>query len=183
MFVVKDALQDTAEMFCRETRILRETIDVPIVAGTDTYTLYPNMSDAAVAETLFARIGDDHIEPITPDIASRLIAGTGDPEFIEQTASNQIRLIPAPKADATLRVTVILTPSLTSASLPSALDQWREGIRHGAIARLVSIPDQPWSNAQTASTSSGLYAAAVRDAQTKSTLGNRKVTLRVQSSS
>ena len=72
-FVIEDALRDAVEIFCRETRILRETVSIPLVEGTDTYTITPAMADVVVAETLYATIDSDHIEPITPDIASRLI--------------------------------------------------------------------------------------------------------------
>ena len=177
--VAEMAILDSADELCRESRVLRESQDIPLVSGTTEYDLDPVTVGTFAVEVLFARIGiSEPLEPVTPDLLNRLIMGTGEPEFIEQVSSDLVRLHPAPKTSEDMSVTMVLSVSPGSASIPSSLDRWRDGIVGGALHRLMSMPNQAWANPQLAVTFRQSFNNALNGATSQATLGNLKAALR-----
>lgn len=177
--IAEQAVRDAIDSFCRQSRIYRGVQTVALTSGDGTYTLTPP-ANAVVVETLYARIGDDLLEPLIPELESRLLIGNGKPEYIKHTTPGDIEILPAPAETGSMSVTVIYSIDLTTTDFPSILDQWREEISFGAMARLMVMPNKPWSNPQMAAGYQTMFNAGARDAAAKATLGNRKATLRVQ---
>lgn len=177
--LAEQAIRDAIDGFCRQSKIYRGTVTVALTAGDGTYTLTPP-ADSVVVETLYARIGDDLLEPLVPELESRLIIGNGKPEYIKHLTATDIEILPAPADAGSMSVTVIYSISLAATAFPDLLDQWREEIAFGAMARLMIMPNKPWSNPQVAAGYQTLFNNGINDAAARATLGNRKATLRVQ---
>ena len=175
------AIRDAADELCRESRVLREAQSIPVVSGSNEYEVDTSTDGTFAVEVAFARIGDDDpLELITPDLLNRIVTTTSAPRYIEQVSSSLVRLYPTPTLDGDLAITVVLSVLPSSASVPSALDRWRDGIVGGALARLMNMPGQPWSNPQMVAGYRGAFNLAVDSATTFATLGGAKATLRVQ---
>jgi hypothetical protein len=179
--IAEQAILDSADELCRESRILRETIQIDLIPGQADYALTPATVGAFSVEALFARIGTkDPLEPITPDLANGLADLATDPVYIEQVDSETLRLHPAPRTAETMTVTLVLSVESTSTTVPSILDRWRDGVVAGALARLFVINGQPWSNPQMAAAKRQVFDSALNGATAQATLGNMKAQLRVQ---
>lgn len=78
---------------------------------------------------------------------------TDIPERYFVTFDKKIRLVYTPDADLSsgLEVWVILSPEITAVTVPGFLwENFKDMIADGARGRLKSIPDQPWTNLETA---------------------------------
>ena len=175
------AILDTVDELCRESRVLREAQSIPVIAGTDQYTITPVTAGAFAVEVLFARIDDaEPLELITPDLLNRIVTTTSDPIYIEQVSSGMVRLHPEPSLPGSMALTVVLSVLPAATTVPALLDRWRDGIVGGALARLMAMPNQPWANPQSATGYRQVFSQAVDSATTYATLGGARATLRVQ---
>lgn len=78
---------------------------------------------------------------------------TDVPERYFVTFDKKIRLVYTPDADLSsgLEVWAILSPEITAVTVPGFLwENFKDMIADGARGRLKSIPDQPWTNLETA---------------------------------
>lgn len=82
------------------------------------------------------------INPETKTAGLRLIAAGSTERFFVVIDPVQIQINPAPETAAAVHVTAALRPTMTSTSLSDTLDEWREAIAGGAIARIAAIPKQ-----------------------------------------
>jgi hypothetical protein len=70
---------------------------------------------------------------------------TGQPQFLTQIDLNTIRLVPG--MAGTVKISAWLKPSQDCLDLPDFLaDQYREVIAHGALGRILMMPNQPYTN-------------------------------------
>ncbi len=95
---------------------------------------------------------------------------TGTPKAVTATTALSIRLVPYPveALNSQLTTTVSLKPAETAAGIPDELyAKYREPIAAGAIARLLLLPDKPWTNMEL----SGVFAAKFSDAVTSARIG------------
>ncbi len=178
--IAERAVRDAIDDLCRDSRVFRESQSVPMVAGTDTYTITANTANSVLSEVIFSRIGDGVLEPITPENRNRLVSGSGKPEYIEQLTNTDFRLTPAPLDTTPLDVTVVLTITDTATTIPDIFDRWKEGIASGALSKLMVMPNKPWSNPSLATFHAQIFNQAIGSASAFAVLGNRKAQLRVQ---
>lgn len=178
--IAEQAIRDAIDSFCRQSRIYRERQTVALTSGVSSYELDPPGGGSVIVETLYARIGDDILEPLIPELESRLFIGSGKPEYIKHAEPGSIEILPAPADSGTLSVVVVYSIDQAATMFPSILDQWREEISFGAMARLMVMPNKPWSNPQMAAGYQSMFNAGVNDAAARASLGNRRATMRVQ---
>lgn len=79
-----------------------------------------------------------------------------------------------------IRIKVVLAPTNTANEMPDAIgEDYREGLIHGAVAKLVMMPGKDWSNPQMAAYHQSLYDEQKREAKFRRNNGNTEVNLRV----
>ncbi len=122
--------------------------DEPVVAGADTpYAELEAPMDAFPVRLLAVEVGGKALRPGTD---------------YEQTSPTRITLKPAIKA-STLRGRLAVRPRLGKAMPGELLDRHAETLRHGALARLLMLP-QPWREPELALYHQRLWEAGVNDA-------------------
>lgn len=118
------------------------------------------------------------LDPITREEAEEWLKRkpTGCPEAFFRPSPNTMRLIPAPGAQGTLTYTLALTPTRQATTLPSFLyDNCWEAIEHGALYKLMSLRNRPWTDMTLAEFHRGQFeiligsygAVAVKDGTRK----------------
>lgn len=117
--------------FCERTQCYRELVDFNAVSTVSEYDLVPPHSGAIVVG-----IQDVHCS------GSRLRPG-------DYFADAPSRISFASPQSGAVRVVVILKPLPTAQAAPAELlTRWVETIAEGVKARLMLMPEKPWSNPQ-----------------------------------
>lgn len=93
---------------------------------------------------------------------------TGTPKYFSQTDSEQILLAPAPDSSMTdgLTMTLAVQPSQSATAIPAWLgNQYFEDLSNGAIARLMLMPNKPWTDLINGADRRNLFQAAIANAR------------------
>lgn len=93
---------------------------------------------------------------------------TGTPKYFSQINSEQIVLAPIPDAGLIngLTMTLALQPSQTATGFPSWIgNQYFEDLANGALARLMLMPNKPWTDLQNGAARQMVFNAAVSNAK------------------
>lgn len=113
-------------------------------------TLQDMHPDTYVASTRYAYFepeNRDERRKLTSTLAHRIGSESQISEFSH--SGNTIMLNSFEKG--TLEVSVVVQPSRSIESVPDLLgDKWFDVIRRGAMARLLAMPNQPWTNGNSA---------------------------------
>lgn len=139
-------LRSSAVKFCKKSTVWRHESDLmDVYAGDCRYVFEPPV-DATVVRTLEVRFKgrkltafDDRIVRDEPGI----------PTFFQVEEPGVVRLIPCPRDDesAALQTVNVLAPHVTAKTCPKfLLDSHGETIASGAKAKLMLVPDKPWSD-------------------------------------
>lgn len=101
--------------------------------------------------------------------------------YVTQTEQNTLRIVPG--AAGHVNLYVWLKPSQDCDQLPDYLgDQYRETIAHGALARILMMPNMPFSNPQLGAMFLGLFNAALDTFQNKGSIGQQRAHPRTKAS-
>lgn len=146
-------LRDAAREFCAATRVWTLVSESgPLLAGEAVYGLRPP-GQADVSAVLTARACGAALIPLTPDQWRTLEpAEHKTPTHFTVTEPGLVHLYPTPTEDlpAALVVTVALQPAVASAQAPQfLLTKHGQIIAKGAQARLLFMPDRPWTDPKT----------------------------------
>ena len=102
-------------------------------------------------------------------------------KYVTQTEPNTIRMVPS--AAGTVNIYAWLKPSQDCDQLPDYLgDQYRETIAHGSLARILMMPNMPFSNPQLGAMFLGLFNAALDSFQNKGSMGQQRARARTRGS-
>lgn len=147
------AIRQAAIDFCERSRMWRWEDEFSITADDYEDLIAP---DGAVIHEIEAVWFNGHkiTKKKTPKELDECLPGwrsdtenrpEGDPTYITQTAPNTMVL--APFGTGTVKVSVYLKPSQDCEQLPDFLaDQHRETIAWGALARILMIPNQSFTD-------------------------------------
>jgi hypothetical protein len=162
--VAVDALRNAVIDFCKASYCWNTGVTVLSDATTDGLIntefhvldiVDARIADKAVAIT-FANADDCDIDPSSVDYVIRFI----DP--------NTFDIEPTPTPAIEIELFVVVAPKPTATVGPAHVwDEWHEGIRHGAIGRLLGMVGKPWSNPQAAAMHLGAFEAAKKSADIK----------------
>lgn len=164
-----DALRDTCIEFCKESRWLTTGSQV-VLDGTQVPSFDLNVQVLDICE---AKVGDDPVFVTylnNPDAEPDALAEGGEYDYALRFADpNNPVLTPATGVDApsvaapvTVDMVLCIAPGPESTEIP--VDLWRrfsEGLKSGAIARLLTEPNKPWSGpsaSQSVARFAGKYA-------------------------
>lgn len=168
IFVAEDHLRDVAREFFRLTRVWRspESTLLTTVASQVPYAYTPP-SNAELSSVHSAWAGSTKLEVIEPGEEVETEPGyTSDTYSVGARLRNVLYLAPAPlSGGVVINGTVSYVPSADAVGIPDvAWDEWRKAIAAGAAARLVAMPNKPWSNPDSVGYLRGLFDTAVREA-------------------
>ena len=194
--LVNDVLREAARDFFSRSHAWRETVDLTLVDGQDTYEILNTPDPDADPDPIPANVpafydsvnGYYHVdvvswhevryadEPLKKRTAAETHRQVPTPTEIfwgfENPTKDTIRLIGTPGANEdgeTLTVTISVKPSRQARSIISdeMVDLYKDAIVNGAVARLLLIPRQPWTNPNQASYHMIRFDEAILDADNR----------------
>lgn len=164
--VLLQALRNAVGEFCTETLIWNELTDEETVSSWP-YDVSVG-GDSRLVRIVEVFVDDEPVDPLPADQGGSLTWQTdqGQVEYYTTEGKDQLWLIKQPVSDVSLRLRLAYKPSPTATSVPSSLlDDWSEEISAGALARVMAIPNRPWSNPQLALFYGNVFDSGVRDAK------------------
>lgn len=159
--------------FCEKTHIWVETLQsIGVIANKAEYDLTLPTGSRIIAPRSMIHV-DKEIRPLTEDDLN--INSPGWRTATANRASNfvmlspiRIRLVPVPTESAARglhTIKVALKPTRSATTVPDILlEDYYEAIGHGAKARLLAIPKEPWSHPPTSKYHDELFEEAISDA-------------------
>ncbi len=144
-----DAIREAVIEFCDRTRLWRDKI-TETTAAFGPITLTP-AAGAAIADIDLVRVEGRQLERVSSQYlddrygAWRDTTFTGTPSFVTQLAEDEITIVPWAACD--VDVYVRYRPTNTTETIPDFIaDGYASTIQAGALARLLMIPGQPFTN-------------------------------------
>lgn len=143
-------VRQAAIEFCERTRLWRYDDEFQVTFDDAEGIFAP--ASAEIHEIEAVSFNGQPLEPKTTAWLDEHMRGwrtsgqvTGVPHYVTQTEPNTIRLVPF--VAGTLGLHVWLKPSQDAVQLPDwMVDQHRETIAHGALARILLMPSQTFTN-------------------------------------
>lgn len=178
-------IRQAAIEFCERTRMWRFEDELTVTATDPDDVLVP--SGAVVHEIEAAWFNDRLLAPKTTDWLDvhmptwRTGEPSGEPSYITQTDPNTIRLVP--KQAGTLRLSLLLKPAQDADELPDFMvDQYRETIAHGALGRILLIPNQSFTNVEMGAAFGAAFQSKLNSLSAKGSTGQQRAPLRTRAS-
>jgi hypothetical protein len=147
------AIREAATEFCERTRLWRYADDFDMTEDDAEGISTPYGS--VLHEIELVQFDGDDLGARTVSWLDAFERGwrtgglTGKPQYVTQTEPNTLRVVPFQAGH--VNIFVWLKPSVDAEELPDFLiDQYRETIAHGALARILAVPSKPYSNPQLA---------------------------------
>ena len=143
------ALREAAITFCERTRLWRYSYGADIPGDVDYAIVVP--AGATMFEIELARFNQDDLIPQSTEWLDVNAHGwrdatlQGKPSWITQTAPDTLRIIPWEAGH--LDLALWLKPTEDAAQVPDFMvDKYRRCLADGALAYLLAIPNQPFSD-------------------------------------
>ena len=144
------ALVDSATDFCNLSMVLRERL--PAINTIPKIGAYDPGAPAFHSISRITKVWLSDVE-LTPIVAQSVGVTPLVPQkptnfFVTRDGGDTlVNLLPFPDAVYTLEIEAVLRPSRSASQFNDVLfDIWMEPILEGAKARLMEVPDQPFSN-------------------------------------
>jgi hypothetical protein len=177
------AIRQSADEFCRKSRVLRETPDaIEVLPGQTEYEISPDTGGTVIYDVADVEISGQTLEAFEKNSAYMKWRTFFT---LKKTGRETLLLLKTvPMQRGWMSLTLILVPEAGISTLPDPLfDDWREVLAAGALARLCATPNQPFTQLDLAQYQRGLFQDGVHAALVKATLGGGfKATLRVRPS-
>lgn len=176
------ALVQAAREFCERTRTWRHSAEMVINDLDDIFFEPPE--GATVMEFESVLFEGMKLEAKTTDWMDRCMRGwrkglEGYPRFFTQLNEGTLRI--APIENGILTVNCFLKPNMDADQLPDyLLDQYGEVIAWGALGRLLSTPDQPFTDFNTGAAYLAAFDNKLSSLAYRGTTGQQRVRPRVR---
>ncbi len=165
--VISAYIAEAANAFCDKTYLWRVPLpDTNTVADTQDYVVTPP-ADTELVDVLLVEFEGTPIDR-THDVMMPLFVAdvSAQPNAYSLVEPATIRFYPPPNDEYTFRGVMVLKPTLTCAGAASFLFlNHGRCIAAGALERLFSIPNKPWSDPAQAAYYSRYYDKALADAR------------------
>jgi len=178
--LLRDAALAAAIEFCKRTQLLTQAVEVEVVAGEPTVTLYPD-SDVHW-EVLEVRRGTSPLTGLNRRefIVQDLGMETGKPQYYYLEGDRSLLLLPIPESAETLSALVTLRPKDTAQRVHDVLySDFREVIAAGARA-WVRRNHGDWSEPRLEGQDRQLFEHAIHNQNIRRARGGAGVALRVR---
>ena len=148
-------IRNAAIDFCNDTRAATYSLPITMSVGQSIYDISLNGADYTPVIINSVRIADRQLEPLNTDYLNSTIHGwrddTGTPRAYVADDPYGIRLYPTPDEAVDVIVELAVKPSRDSIGIEDYIyDRYVEVISHGAVQRIASIPQKPYTNPQVA---------------------------------
>lgn len=145
-----DAIRQAAIEFCERTRIWRDTDQFMADEFGDIFA----PAQSVIHQIEDARFDGHRLTPVSVQDLNERYPGydwttqSGDhPKYITQIHPNTVKIVPA--WEGMITMTLLLKPSNDAQELPDFIfDQYARTIADGALAEILMIPGQPYTNPQ-----------------------------------
>lgn len=179
------AIRQAAIEFCERTRLWRFEDEFQVNSEDADGLMAP--PDAVVHEIESAWFDDHKLTPQTTRWLDRNCVGwqtglaNGFPQYVTQKSQNEVSI--APRGTGTVRLVMFLKPSQDADEVPDFLvDQHRETIAQGALARILMIPNQSFTSPDAAMAYSMAFGQALDRLSAKGFTGQQRAPVRVRPS-
>ena len=183
--VAINAVRNACFDFCRKTLIWNEFQDPEnYTLGTAEYQVTP-ASGAQVVQVMSITLDDGRtLDPASIDETVKVRptwrTTVGIIEWFVQSAPDTFRFVSVPNSSGTYTAQVAYAPLRSATSIDASIyNLYLEGIKHGALWKLKSMNNQPWTDPQGAAFSGGMFLQAISAAIAERTRSNSRATLRV----
>jgi hypothetical protein len=176
------ALRQSADEFCRASRVLREHPEaIEVFPGKTAYEIESEENGMAIYDVADVEISGQSLEAFEKNSARAPHRRFYTLRKID--GETTLLLKKPPTQRGWMSLTLILAPEAGTSALSDPLfDDWREIIAAGALLRLCATPNQPFTNASLVQYHREVFRDGVTSAVAQATLGGIKATLRVQAS-
>lgn len=167
-------LKETVRDFCQKTWYYQKTIDLPLGVEESYYPLELDSEDQIIA-VKNVTFNDTPIHPGRPeDINSTSSGNYPWCWFFEPRSTLVLRPFPSEvKATDKCLVRVVLQPVDGSENVPEVIfRQYRETIAAGALASILMVPGEVWSNSNLAMVHMNRYNQGVNKAKSDRMFGH-----------
>lgn len=178
------AILQACDDLCVRTKTWRYSDDI-IISGTDEIDFFPP-SGAVLIDFESVLFGDTPLEAKTIKWMDQCMRGwrrgtiEGVPRFYTQLDMNTLRI--APIDNGTLTVNCWLKPAMDADQVPDFLfEQWHEVIAWGALGRILSTPNQPFTDVQMGAAYLAAFMQKLDGIAFKGTTGQQRAPLRTRS--
>jgi hypothetical protein len=173
--LAQQALLDAAIAFCEESQVIRARLDsFPTVNAQVGYTLVAPLGQQ-VARVLEVRVDGRPIPMVMAEDVGMISDAVGRPMacYTDATDSTfELRLFPVPDGVYQVQVTAALRPTRDATEVEDDLfNLWSDALVSGALARLMAVPAQPFSNPALAGGYSVAALSAARRAKVEGSFG------------
>jgi hypothetical protein len=193
--LVKQMVLDACIEFCAGTTVVQSVSTYSLEAGTAEYPI-DVPTQQRLSRIIAVYVGTEQLRSVPVEevrhggairsaVDTDVSSDVGTPRFFYQPdpLSDSVFLWPVPEADSdnTLAIQAAFEPTRSSTSVADALYDFYVGdIANGALARLMNIPNWPFSNPQLAAQYKSRFSSAIADTLTFSKVGTVRATSRVQ---
>lgn len=148
-------IRNAAIDFCNDTRAATYSLPITTVVGQSSYDISLNGADYTPVIINSARIQTRELKPVTTDYLNGAVLGwrndQGTPWAYLSDDPYSVRLYPTPDEATEVVVELSVMPTRSSAGIEDYVyDRYVEVIAHGAVQRIASIPQKPYTNPQVA---------------------------------
>ncbi len=179
-----NAIRNSVIEFLKATRLVEQTITIPLLAGVASYAITP-AAGTAVQSFVRGKVGG--VSDVSPTALIELensyqlwrtLTSTAPTHaFIE---NGMLTVSPTPTADASMAAVFTSTPSRSAIEVEdSMLEDWLEEIASGALYRLMSLPGTTWINADLSTYHQERFRVAMDEAMIYKAKGGTTTSLRV----
>lgn len=179
--VATNAIRNTVIDFCERTRIWRETLPgTAVVAGQKSYPIAPP-TDTRVIEVVSASIDGSAIFAASADELDRSqpgwrTGGAAQSYTVEDAETLLLSSSPEASTGAGLVLRVALKPTRAASECADVLfEDWLPQIAAGALFRLMTTRDQPYTDPAAAKLHGSIYTAGLNDALERVRQGHARV--------
>lgn len=164
---IADAIIDAAIEFCRETRVVTETLSVATVIGQASYALATSAGTRANRVNRVERGTVPLSKSSKPVFDANPIMRAGGTASHYYLDDDSLVLGPVPDAVETLTLAVAVEPELGATTVPDVLyNEWRRVIASGAKATLLA-QKMPWQSLTDAQIENALFVGGITAAISK----------------
>lgn len=181
------AIRQAAIEFCERTRMWQFTDEWAV--NTDDCEGLLSPAGSVIHEIDKVWFDGKELRKVTPSQLDGFLPNwrsgdekpTGQPGYVTQTEPNTMVLVPY--GTGTVRVTLYLKPSQDCDQLPDFLaDQHRETIAWGALARVLMIPNQSFTNPEMGAVFGQSFQAKLDGKSTAGITGQQRAPVRTRAS-
>ena len=168
--------------FCRRTLCWQQTLDPLFTNGTDTLVELEPDSGVQFVKVKSVSVGG-FTHPLTDSVNGLAMLRQGSQQPFCFTQDNKtLNIHPLQVAQVPVVIEAAMSPTLKATSFDDALGEYLHDIASGAIASLMRVPGQPWTDYNASNIHSVQFASRISTVSAKVSRGFMSQKMRGHSS-